>query len=227
MQNVSKEPGIREQYRAPYGYVLCSCDYNQQELIALAQACYKRFGFSRLRDLINHDIDTHGYMGATIAGVFEGLPDFTTENEEILNSYKEKLVAFKSTQPAKYKELRQLSKALNFGYPGGLGATRFITYAKGYGVDIGEKESQKLKALWLSTFPEMTLHLQPEPMNDSRFVDRYKARTLTGRLRVNCSFCAAANTIFQGLAADCSKEAGWRLLREGYILSNFVHDHVL
>ena len=115
MQNVSKEPGIREQYRAPYGYVLCSCDYNQQELIALAQACYKRFGFSRLRDLINHNIDTHGYMGATIAGVFEGLPDFTTENEEILNSYKEKLANFKKENPHKYKELRQLSKALNFG----------------------------------------------------------------------------------------------------------------
>lgn len=70
----------------------------------------------------------------------------------------------------------------------------------------------------------MNLHLQPEPMNDSRFSDKYKAVTLTGRLRVNCSFCAAANTIFQGLAADCSKEAGWRLLKEGYILNNFVHD---
>lgn len=115
MQNIAKEPGIREQYIAPPGYVLCSCDYNQQELIALAQACYVRFGFSRLRDLINHDIDTHGYMGATIAGIFRGLPDFTTEEEDILHGYKNALATFKKEQPGKYKELRQLSKALNFG----------------------------------------------------------------------------------------------------------------
>lgn len=226
-QNISKEPGIREQYTAPPGFVLVSCDYSQQELVALAQTCYTRFGYSRLRDLINHDIDAHGYMGATIAREFQHLPEFTTEDGEVLAAYQEALAAFKRTQPVRYAELRQLSKAANFGYPGGLGARRFVTYARGYGVNIGERESQELKDLWLVTFPEMEQHLQPEPMNDSRYPDRYKATTLTGRLRVNCSFCAAANTLFQGLAADCSKEAGWRLLKEGYVLNNFVHDEYI
>ena len=227
LQNVSKEPGIREQYMATPGYVLCSCDYNQQELVALAQICYTTYGFSRLRDLINSGIDVHGYMGATIGGVLDGFPEFNVENAEIVKKYKDAIADYKHTQPSKYKELRQLSKALNFGYPGGLGASRFITYARGYGVTISEEESFELKALWLRTFPEMPLHLKPEPMNDSRFGDRYKAVTLTGRLRVNCSFCAACNSVFQGLAADCSKLAGWRLLKEGYRLVNFVHDEYI
>lgn len=111
--------------------------------------------------------------------------------------------------------------------PGGLGSSRFVTYAKGYGVSLTNSESYKLCTLWKSTFPEMKHHLKPQPMFDTGCEGLYMVKTLTGRWRRKCVFCAALNTDFQGLAADCSKEAGWRLFRSGFFLVNFIHDEYI
>ena len=227
VQNVAKEVGIREMYIASPGYALVSCDYNQQELIALAQSCYTRFGKSLMRDLINNDIDIHGYMGSTIHGCFKGLDMLDVTKEDSLREYKKRIKDFKSSDPKRFKELRQLSKALDFGLPGGLGSARFVNYAKGYGVDITPEESSNLCALWKSTFPEMQKHLKPMPMFEEGCDGLYMTRILTGRWRRKCGFCAALNTEFQGLAADCSKEAGWKLLRARYYLVNFIHDEYI
>lgn len=51
--------------------------------------------------------------------------------------------------------------------------------------------------------------------------------TLTGRLRGHPAYCAARNTVFQGLAADGAKLALYRLYREGFRIVNFIHDEVL
>lgn len=95
--------------------MLCSCDYNQQELIALAQVTYSRFGHSLMRDLINNGIDIHGYMGTTIHKGFAGMPKFDVNNPEIVEAYKKTIKAFKSSNPKEFKRLRQLAKALDFG----------------------------------------------------------------------------------------------------------------
>ena len=65
------------------------------------------------------------------------------------------------------------------------------------------------------------------PMFDEGCEGLYMTKTLTGRWRRKCAFCAALNTEFQGLAADCSKEAGWRLFRAGFYLVNFIHDEYM
>lgn len=111
--------------------------------------------------------------------------------------------------------------------PGGLGSARFVTYAKGYGVSLSNGESHKLCTLWKATFPEMKNHLKPMPMFDDGAEGLYMAKTLTGRWRRKCAFCAALNTDFQGLASDCSKEAGWKLFRAGFYLVNFIHDEYM
>lgn len=225
MQNPPKEDRMRGHFVADPGYVMCSCDYGQQELVALAQDCYTRHGVSRMREIINLGIDIHGYVGTRIHGDFKGFPEFTVENPDTVAMHVKAIDRFKAADPAEYKHLRQLSKALDFGLPGGLGPRTFVNYAKGYGVDITLEEARKLCALWKDTFPEMAHHLSPEPMLTK--MDRYVARTLTGRLRVNCPFCAACNTKFQGLAADASKEAGWQLTKEGFCLGVFVHDEYI
>lgn len=227
LQNIAKEVGIREMYIASPGYALVSCDYNQQELIALSQSCYSRFGYSLMRDLINNGIDLHGYMASTIEGCFDGLAPIDVNKPDLLSEYKKRIKDFKSKNPHRFKECRALSKALNFGLPGGLGAVRFVNYAKGYGVNIGVEESRKLCALWKATFPEMKEHLKPMPMFEDGCDGLYMTQTLTGRWRRKCAFCAALNTTFQGLAADCSKEAGWQLLKAGYFLVNFIHDEYI
>ena len=102
-------------YIADPGYVLCSCDYNQQELIALAQVTYSRFGHSLMRDLINNNIDIHGFMGSTIKGIFDGLPKFDVTNPDLVAEYTKRINAFKKSEPKEFKRLRQLAKALDFG----------------------------------------------------------------------------------------------------------------
>ena len=55
----------------------------------------------------------------------------------------------------------------------------------------------------------------------------YIGRTLTGRLRLNCSFCQACNYPFQGLAAEGAKIALYYLWRERFAVVNFVHDETI
>jgi hypothetical protein len=58
-------------------------------------------------------------------------------------------------------------------------------------------------------------------------LDQSGVYTLTGRLRAGTGYCARHNTIFQGLAADGAKWALWLIWRDGYAISNFVHDQVV
>ena len=118
VQNLPRDDRLRGVYIADPGYVLCSCDYNQQELIALAQVTYTRFGHSLMRDLINHSIDIHGFMGSTIKGIFEGLPKFDVTNAELVEEYTKRIKEFKKSEPKEFKRLRQLAKALDFGFSG-------------------------------------------------------------------------------------------------------------
>lgn len=56
---------------------------------------------------------------------------------------------------------------------------------------------------------------------------RFKATTLTGRVRSNATFASAANTVFQGLTADGCKLALWYLYLAGYKIIDFIHDEVI
>ena len=53
------------------------------------------------------------------------------------------------------------------------------------------------------------------------------AVTISGRLRGHVNFTQAANSPFQGLAADGNKLALFRLLRAGFQVCGFVHDEML
>lgn len=70
-----------------------------------------------MRDLINNDIDIHGFMGTTIKGLFEGLPKFNVNDPEIVAMYNKIIKEFKNSNPKEFKSLRQMAKALDFGKP--------------------------------------------------------------------------------------------------------------
>ena len=223
---------------------MCSCDYSQQELIALSQVTYTRFGHSLMRDLINNDIDIHGFMGTTIKGLFKGMPKFDITDNEIVKDYKTVIKDFKSSNPKEFKKLRQMAKALDFGLPGGLGAKTFVIYATNYGVNISVDEAIPLCRLWKDTFPETYEYLEnPGPELDSnapsvlptdseydarmKELHRYCCVTLTGRKRARCTYTQACNSSFQGLSSDCSKLAMWNLFKAGYIMTDFIHDETI
>lgn len=60
-----------------------------------------------------------------------------------------------------------------------------------------------------------------------RAITEESSITTTGRVRAKCTFSAARNCIFQGLAADGAILALWKLWRSGYQVSLFVHDEIV
>lgn len=125
VQNIPKHrDGIRALFVPRPGHVLIEGDYKSAELVALAQIYHAKFGGSRLGDALNGGADPHMATARLIVGSrWETLTD-----EE-------------------RARMRQASKAANFGFPGGLGARRFVDYAwKGYGVRLTLPEAQAIRS---------------------------------------------------------------------------------
>src|SRR5690606_20530491 len=136
IQNIRRLAGIRECFVPRPGKVFLDCDYDGLELRTLAQVCLRLLGKSRLAEIINEGKDPHLMFAAELLHI---------DYEEAVRRKKDPDV----------KEARQLAKAANFGFPGGLGYETFIKFAKGYDVLITIEEAQRLKDNWLKTFPEM------------------------------------------------------------------------
>jgi len=133
LQNLPRADGVRDCFIPAPGFKFLIIDYSTLELCTLAQVCYDKYGFSKMRDLINERTDLHTWFASIITG--KGIKEIT-------------------------KSDRQAAKAANFGFPGGLGVKSFIIYAKKtYGVDIDEARAIELKDQWIKTFPEMELYL--------------------------------------------------------------------
>jgi DNA polymerase-1 len=130
---------------------------------------------------------------------------------------------------------RQTGKVANFGFPGGLGAEKFVLFARmSYRVRLTVEEARELKRTWLKTFPEFKAYFKHI---DSLQVDEgiYTVQHLfTNRLRSKIFYNVACNTYFQGLGADAAKAAGYLIARGCYYdkesplygcrIVNFIHD---
>jgi DNA polymerase I-like protein with 3'-5' exonuclease and polymerase domains len=186
----------------------------------LAQVCFDLFKKSALGDALNQGIDVHLWVGAQLMSV----------------SYEDAVELLAAGDPVA-KDMRQLAKAANFGYPGGCSAKRFVGIAHAYGVPVDLKESARLRALWFRTWPEMRLffdHVSECTDGDGFY---YVKQPRVPRLRSRCTWTSACNSHFQGLAADGAKAALYAVTREqftdrGSDLYNtrcvaFVHDEII
>jgi DNA polymerase-1 len=192
IQQIPRVGGVRELFTPTRkDHVFVDVDYSALELATLAQVTYDRYGESIMRDRINEGECLHYYY----ATVMHKKP-----KEEIT------------------KAERQMSKAPNFGFSGGLGVDTFITFAKGYDLDLSKQEAQRMKDVWFEAFPEMREYMKDEVGH---------VYTLTGRKRGRTTFCAEKNTPFQGLASDGFKLALYNLTKNGYNLAAEIHDQVL
>lgn len=134
VQNFPRNSKIRSTIKAAPGHVLLDIDYSQIELRALAQITYRKFGFSRMLELLNEGVDLHSYF----ASVITKKPVHEVTDEE-----------------------RRKAKAVNFGYPGGLGARSFVQYANAtYNVIFTVEEAEAVRKHWLTTFPEVQRYLE-------------------------------------------------------------------
>ncbi len=99
--NVSHD--VRNCFVPRDGFKILSIDYAGLELASTAHQLYSLYGKSKMLDTINEGIvpvDMHSKLAAYIKGI---------SYEEFLSKKK------------KYKDIRQLAKPINLGFPGGIG----------------------------------------------------------------------------------------------------------
>lgn len=141
-QQLPREGGIRELFVAKSGHTFIITDYSAIELVTLAQITYQRYGFSKMRDMINDGIDLHKYYASVM---------HDCSIDEVT------------------KQWRQEAKAANFGFPGGLGIETFIEFSRGYGLDISTSQAQQMKNVWFQAFPEMEHYMNEVEPNEAVF----------------------------------------------------------
>lgn len=221
VQNLNREPGLRECYVPRDGHLLIASDWSGAELHSLAQVCIWLGLSSELARTLNAGRDAHLWFACVRSGwAYEWARDALKGRH---GEVSRKLV----------KNVRQGAKAFNFGFPGGLGIETFRLFAaKTYGVDLTDKEAKAGKAEWLACYPEMLEYFQH--INDLIESGAPLVHFMSGRERGDLRYTSAANSYFQGHTADMAKDAGWALAREYFGIDlgplndanpwNFVHD---
>lgn len=201
LQNFPREEGVRDLIKPRDGFWWLSVDYDSLELRGLAQVCLWVCGESRLaqRYQENPNFDPHTELAATLMGV---------SSAEALE--------LKRIGDKRLKHFRQLAKVANFGYMGGLGAKRFVEYAKGsYGVTVTQDEAYRLKDAWFETWPEMRKYFEYVAYTSE--IGEPVKQFVSNRIRGGVGFTDGCNTRVQGLAGDGAKRAMFAVSRACYV----------
>lgn len=222
LQNLPRRGGVRDCF-VPRSddRVLVLCDYDAAEMRTLAQCYFELCGkMSPLGTMYadDPDFDPHSYLGAQLLGI----------------SYQEMLERVEAGD-AEAKDTRQRAKPANFGYAGGMGASAFISYARGYGVELSEADAQELRDVWIQTYDMGAWFKEAQRAHDSGVVVCPSSQRRRGRPR----YTEAANMPFQGMAADGAKQALFEVARECWAVKDsplfkanarplvFVHDEII
>lgn len=206
IQQQPRVPGVRECFipAPPWAgedWVFLACDYDSQELRTWAQACLDLVGYSTLAKKYQADpkFDPHLDFAAKMLGV-----DYLRAQ------------VLKKEGDERTKDFRQRAKPANFGFPVGMGAKKFRKYARGYNLILSEDEAKTLRSDWYEQWPESADYFK----EINRIVGNAGYGTViqlrSQRRRGLCRYTVAANTFFQGLAADASKLALWLVTRACY-----------
>jgi DNA polymerase-1 len=198
LQNPPRKGGVRECFIPRPGHAFVFVDYDTLELRALAQVCLDLFGHSEMAEALRRGEDLHLSLAAEMLDI---------EIEEAKRR-------FDAGDP-EIKEARQHAKIANFGFPGGMGTEGFRVYAEGFGLVITEERAKELRDMWFARWPEMRRYFEYIGKMTEKSDQLTQLRS--GRVRGGASFCASANSFFQGLAADGAKEALWMVARECYL----------
>jgi hypothetical protein len=221
LQNQPRLPGIRECFIPRPGYVFLASDYDSQEMRTWAQSCLDLLGKSKLADLYRRDpnFDPHLMFAA----------------EQFLKISYEDALRLKAADDAGVLDKRQRAKAANFGFPGGLGALKFMAYARGYGVRINLEESKGIRQAWMTQW-EADAYFKHIELIVGRADFGLQVIPRSGFQRGGVSYTNCANGFFQTPAAHASKRADFEVLRRCYDVETsalydsrpawFIHDEI-
>jgi hypothetical protein len=210
------EYGVRDCFIPRPGNVFIDADIEALELCTLAQIeiwCLKNHVKAKQ---INSGLDLHSITGAAIAGV-----TYAEFRRRVLDGDKE------------FKNIRNLSKVPGFGKPGGMADTTLVSFARtSYGIKLGatsenprpcrelqEAEAIRIGGFWRDANPNDQEYL--EFIRTCRRGDRYEViigHPSIGSVvrRGKATYCAAANSLFQGLGAIAAGEITWEIQKACY-----------
>lgn len=210
------------------GWVLVSIDYSFIELVTLAQTTKRVIGYSVLLDKINKGFDPHAYLGSRLAiGLDADFADYcrhvgASSEDDVYRAFVS-MKAGTDDEKKFYKTWRTFAKPTGLGFPGGLGAKTFISYAKNlYGITIKSIEQAKsFKQVWINAFPENGEYLNRyvrDHLRDERHStperEKFAYFSPLGAYRARCSFTEVANGMaLQTPSAEGLKLALWKLQR--------------
>jgi hypothetical protein len=218
-QNPPRGGLVRNCYVPRAGHVFVSADYDTIELRAWAQACLDIVHLSEMAEALRRGEDLHLALGSQIAGC---------SYEELRRRYK--------AGDKEADELRQLSKAANFGFPGGMGAKRFVESCAQNGRKIDLSLAEELRRSWRLRWPEHAPYFRHVTALIGASGEGTVEQLRSGRIRGRLGFCDAANTFFQGLTADGANSACFAVAREQHDPASalfgcrtvvFMHDEII
>jgi DNA polymerase I-like protein with 3'-5' exonuclease and polymerase domains len=251
-QNPPKDGGVRGIYVPKPGYLFLATDFNQLELCALAQSCWTRFGKSRMRELINDGVDLHFWFGDVIAqkaGIF--FTEDQAESKERID-FRTRAKATNFGYPGGLGAATFVAYARNYKINISIEQAKelkeiwldaFPEMRQHLQPEVDQYWTNRNIQVWLSqnkyagkkiyTLSELEAFLVEEGY-DAEFVygicselSAYECRLVSGRLKRNCTYCAATNMQFQGPSADGAKIGLWDGYTRNWRIVNFVHDEVI
>ena len=222
LQNLPRKGSIRECFVPRPGKVFVDADYDSLEVRTFAQV---------LRDM---------GMGCTLMQAYQRNPDFDPHTRlaaQLLGISEGEALQRKAAGDKVLKATRQRAKISVFGFPGGMGARSFISYAKGFGIKLSIQEAEHLKENWKRSIPEVTAYFKwvSSKTRDNQLATVQQLRS--GRMRGGCMYTDLANTMWSGLAADGVKRAVFDVAEACYTNTNsvmygarpvvFIHDELI
>lgn len=109
------------------------------------------------------------------------------------------------------------SKIANYGLSGGMGPAAFVSYAKGYGIEISLLLAAKLRDGFRSQWVEMNDYFAHCSAMCSEDEAKYLTFVRSGLVRGRVRYTAVCNGYFQHLAAMGAKQALYEVQRECYL----------
>jgi hypothetical protein len=199
-QNVNKKGRLRNCF-VPSNrekYVLCSVDYNSDELHTVSQVQYWAYGESKLGEALNAGRDVHCEVGAGLIG----------------STYEE---TYANRKTGKWKKSRDQSKEVNYGGWGVMSPKRLMLQmnkkASSPEDHIDLRRAEQIMSAWNNRWDaeryfDWVGSLFP---NGDKWGLTTIRQFISERVRGHVDFPAACNTFFSGLAADAIKFSVWKL----------------
>lgn len=203
IQNIPRKGGVRDAFVARPGYVYVLCDYSTLEMRTWAQACLDlpAVGYSTVADVAREGRDFHDYYAAKFRG-------FSYEKQQADRAGENGPKLQKGAAA-----MRQFAKIPNYGIPGGMqNANSLVDYADNMGQTITVERAEEGIEFFYAAWPEIDDYFNYVE-NLCGWGEGCIKQIRSGRIRAGVEFTQAANSFFQGLAADGGREACNRIVR--------------